>query len=202
MGKPLLLLALVATVTACGFGAGGAGPVPAGNGICGTRSVVGEQIAPIQNGACGIEAPVRITSVAGVRLSQPATLDCTAVRALERWTIRTARPAVGGRHGGLSELTVAASYVCRGRNRQSGAKLSEHAFGRAIDISGFVTRDGTRVTVKEGWGRFGAAARTLKTMRRGACGPFSTVLGPGSDSYHADHFHFDVARQRNGPYCK
>jgi hypothetical protein len=34
----------------------------------------------------------------------------------------------------------------------------------------------------------------VQTMRRAACGWFTTLLGPGSDAAHADHLHFDVLR--------
>jgi hypothetical protein len=36
-------------------------------------------------------------------------------------------------------------------------------------------------------------------MRRSACARFTTVLGPGSDGYHENHFHVDLA-QRRGDY--
>jgi len=39
-------------------------------------------------------------------------------------------------------------------------------------------------------------------MHRAACGPFGTVLGPNADRFHQDHFHFDTARHRSGPYCR
>ncbi len=194
----------LALLGACGFVGGrmGTGAPTVGNGICGTRTVIGSAVAPIHEGSCGIDNPVRITSVGGVRLSQPATLDCETVRALERWTLDTALPAAGARRGGLAEFSVAAHYVCRGRNRQAGARISEHGYGKAIDIAGFVTGDGTRVTVKDDYGFFGRAGRVLKQWRRGACGTFGTVLGPGSDAYHDDHLHLDVAHHGNGPYCK
>ena len=32
----------------------------------------------------------------------------------------------------------------------------------------------------------------------GACGDFTTVLGPGADVYHGDHFHLDVLMRKNG----
>ena len=35
----------------------------------------------------------------------------------------------------------------------------------------------------------------LRDVRKAGCGPFTTVLGPGSDSYHSDHFHFDLAQR-------
>jgi hypothetical protein len=34
----------------------------------------------------------------------------------------------------------------------------------------------------------------LHTMRQASCGWFTTVLGPGSDAAHAEHFHFDILR--------
>ncbi|MBP0617961.1 extensin family protein [Jiella sp. KSK16Y-1] len=45
--------------------------------------------------------------------------------------------------------------------------------------------------------------RFLDRVRASACGPFKTVLGPGTDADHATHFHFDMAARRNGgTYCK
>ena len=35
-------------------------------------------------------------------------------------------------------------------------------------------------------------------MRVSACRHFTTVLGPGSDGYHEDHVHVDLAERRNG----
>ncbi|MEW5962670.1 MAG: extensin family protein [Pseudomonadota bacterium] len=43
----------------------------------------------------------------------------------------------------------------------------------------------------------------LRAVHRGACGPFTTVLGPDADAAHLDHFHLDLARRRNGAsYCR
>jgi hypothetical protein len=40
-------------------------------------------------------------------------------------------------------------------------------------------------------------------VRKAACGPFKTVLGPGSDADHALHFHFDLApRRHGGTFCQ
>jgi hypothetical protein len=39
-------------------------------------------------------------------------------------------------------------------------------------------------------------------MHKAACGPFGTVLGPNSNRFHQDHFHFDTARYRSGSYCR
>lgn len=170
--------------------------------VCGNVAIQGERIATIGQGGsgCGISNPVRVTSVAGVRLSSPARIDCTTAEALLTWVERSVKPSLASRGGGAAELYVMASYACRTRNSQPGARLSEHAKGRAIDIGGVTLRDGTRITVLRDYGR-GWAGQALANMRRQACGTFGTVLGPGV-AYHADHFHFDTARYRAGPYCR
>ena len=98
----------------------------------------------------------------------------------------------------MTEIRVAAAYDCRPRNKVAGAKLSEHAKGNAIDISAFKVK-GEWIVVG---GKNGLAQNAfLKDVRKSACGPFTTVLGPGV-AYHDDHFHFDLAERRNrGLYC-
>jgi hypothetical protein len=61
--------------------------------------------------------------------------------------------------------------------------------------------DGRMITVKEGWLNR-KDNKILAAVRAKACGPFGTVLGPGSDRFHSDHFHLDTARYRSGSYCK
>jgi hypothetical protein len=43
----------------------------------------------------------------------------------------------------------------------------------------------------------------LGEVQYGACHIFSTVLAPGSDRYHHDHIHLDLAHRASGrSYCK
>ena len=170
--------------------------------VCGDPAIKGSTIAPIASRVkgCGLEDGVKVTSVAGVKLTIPAEIDCATAKALKTWVEKSAIPAVGKRGGGLSALQVAGSYACRPRNNQKGAKVSEHGRGRAIDIGAYVLANGTTVSVLKGWGS-GTSGVVLASMRKEACGPFNTVLGPGSGSHHRDHLHFDTARGR-GPYCR
>lgn len=170
--------------------------------VCGDPAIKGTTIPPILSRVkgCGLEDGAKITSVAGVKLSVPAEIDCTTAKALKTWVEEGAIPAVGKRGGGLAALQVAGSYACRPRNNQKGNKVSEHGRGRAIDIGGYVLANGTTVSVLKGWGS-DASGVALASMRKEACGTFNTVLGPGSDSFHRDHLHFDTARGR-GPYCR
>jgi len=172
-----------------------------GGALCGDPAIKGALIAPIVAAApgCGLADGVKVTSVAGVRLSQPAIVDCQTARSLRGWVQMSVIPAIGQRGGGLAGLDIADSYACRPRNNQAGNKISEHGKGHAVDIAGFTLRNGTEITVLQDWGTFRAGA-ILAAMRRAACGPFTTILGPGSDRFHRNHFHLDTARGRN-PYC-
>ena len=176
---------------------------PAGGGLCGDPMLVGEVVGTVDhpNDGCGIENAVRLTRVGDITLSQPATIDCPTARAFSTWVQTGAIPAVGKRGDGIAQLRVAAHYACRTRNHQRGARISEHGKGRAIDISAITLRDGDVITVLEGWDQR-KDGRILRQMHEAACGPFGTVLGPESDRFHKDHFHFDTAQYRSGPYCR
>ncbi|APX22513.1 MULTISPECIES: extensin-like domain-containing protein [Salipiger] len=171
--------------------------------VCGDIDLQGESVGfvPGRISACGIRDAVELRAVSGVALSQSALMDCTTAKTLKHWVERGLKPAVGGQGGGVSGLRVAAHYACRTRNNQPGGKVSEHGKGRAIDISGVVLRDGSEISVLRDWGG-GRKGRALRQMHSTACGPFGTVLGPGSDGYHRDHLHFDTARYRSGSYCR
>lgn len=169
--------------------------------VCGAAAIMGTALKGIAEGTrgCGITEPVRITSVSGIALSPAALIDCQTAQALNTWVAETAIPVFHGTGGGLSELRIASSYSCRTRNRQPGAKMSEHSLGQAIDISAFEFRNGKTVTVLEGWND--GSGVMLKQVHGAACGIFGTVLGPRADAFHRNHFHFDTARYRVGSYC-
>ncbi|MFD1911713.1 extensin family protein [Halodurantibacterium flavum] len=174
-----------------------------GTGLCGVPGIEGQTIAPITSNVrgCGVPEPVRVTAVDGVRLSQPAIVDCTTARALNTWVQRGVKPAVGRTGGGVVQLQVAGHYVCRPRNNRRGAAISEHGRGKAIDISGFRLANGDTVNILQGW-RSRQHSAMLRQIHRSGCGIFGTTLGPGSDGMHEDHLHYDTAAHRNGPYCR
>lgn len=176
-------------------GCGGPGPETLSGAIRAAK--LGQVSGP---GACGVENAYSVTEAGGVRLSHPATLSRKAVNQLDRWLREQAVPAIGRKGGGLVEIRVASHYACRSRNSQSGARLSEHARGNAIDISAFVLADGRTLTVLNDWD--GPDARLMRRLHASACGPFGTVLGPDADRHHQDHFHLDVADYRNGSFCQ
>ena len=134
-------------------------------------------------------------------MSTPATLSCDAAQVFADWLTGVADPAARKMlDGRIKQVWVMASYTCRTRNRQRGAKMSEHSFGRAIDVGGFTLGDGRKVTVKDGW-RTAKIGGYLKHVASKACGMFKTVLGPDGDRFHQDHLHLDVALRKSS-YCR
>ena len=90
-------------------------------------------------------------------------------------------------------------------NGQAGAKISEHAFGNALDVAGFRLADGRKITVVQDWTRGDEQSQAfLRDVHAGACESFTTVLGPGSNAFHYNHIHVDLARHGGGGrhYCK
>lgn len=144
---------------------------------------------------CSIPYPIVITSLGkDIGLEPDATMNCAMAEAAARFARDVMSPAARNVFGKpLKSISHASAYVCR--PRAGTQKLSEHAFGNALDISSFTLSDGTTVAVElnppEKNGRF------VSDVRRAACGPFKTVLGPG-DPNHSEHLHFDLAPRRNG----
>lgn len=170
--------------------------------VCGDPDIQGEVVGYVPGpGDCGIDEAVRVRSVSGVGLRSQPLIDCPTARALKTWIDQGVRPAVGSEGGGVASLRVVAHFACRARNNQAGGRMSEHAFGRAIDIAGIRLQDGTEMTLLTDWGSAAHGAQ-LRQMWRAACGPFGTVLGPEANRFHRDHFHFDTARYRRGSYCR
>jgi hypothetical protein len=159
----------------------------------------------VSEGECGIDHPLKVTSVAGgITLSPPGLLNCAAAVALSDWVARIVAPEANRiLHSDLASLRIYATYVCRTRNSVAGAKLSEHARGNAIDVGKFILADGRTIEVRQPPLTALSEKRFFGSVRKAACGPFKTVLGPGSDEHHGDHFHLDLAARRNGGlYCK
>ena len=138
-------------------------------------------------------------SVGPVEVKPAATLACPIVSALDQWIAGAVQPAAKKWLGQpVVEIKQISAYSCRGMNGQSGARISEHAFGNALDISAFVLADGRKVTVKDGWYGVPEEQGFLRDVQAAACEQFSTVLAPGSNRFHYDHIHVDLMRRSSG----
>jgi hypothetical protein len=147
-------------------------------------------------GACGMDYPFKVSAFTNgsVGLKSNVTLACPIIPRIDTWLDEIVKPAAMMYFGVPLADLKAGSYSCRPRNNQRGAKYSEHAFGNALDVMGFALTDGREVSVMKGWKGSPAEQEFLREVFVGACRYFTTVLGPGSDAFHYDHLHIDLAR--------
>ena len=148
-----------------------------------------------QGGVCGIWRPLHVSAMANgtVQISPTATLNCPMTAAVEGWLRSAVQPAALAWFGApVVEIKQISSYACRPRDNIQGEKLSEHAFGNAIDVAGFELANGRTITVKTDWLGDPDDRGFLREVFSAACQRFKTVLGPGVQ-FHGDHFHLDLA---------
>jgi len=133
-----------------------------------------EKVRDFGNGrGCGVRNAWRVYSINGVRLSQPTVVNCAVANTLSHWLTDIVQPAAEDRFGErVTEIAVPDGYSCRTRNNVRGAKLSEHAQGNAIDVSGFTFEGGDKITVEQGWFAGRKTRKFLADVRSEACGPF------------------------------
>lgn len=151
-----------------------------------------------EGGGCGIAWPVEVTRLPhGVKLQPAATVTCAMAEAVAKWTDEELVPAARLRYlSGVDTIRQGSSYSCR-RIRGSGT-LSAHGTGDAIDIMDITLNSGRKVDVRKP-GFFSFREKSLlASVREDACPYFTTVLGPGYDRDHRDHFHFDVMSRSSG----
>lgn len=148
---------------------------------------------------CGIDEAVRVTKSA-IPWNRESLASCPF--ALTEWDFEThvVQPSAQKflKHR-VVRLDHAGTYDCRDeRGSAHPERLSQHAFGKAIDLLGFALDDGTVISVRRDWNDKGAKGQFLREVARGACELFAVVITPKSNAFHADHIHMDT-----GPfkYC-
>jgi hypothetical protein len=161
-----------------------------------TFQALGTLIGP---GDCGAADAVQLQAVVlpdqtKVAVTPPATLRCPMAEQVADWLRNDVMPALAESGPPLRVLDNFDSYECRGRNRVRAAALSEHGRADALDVRGFRLADGRKINLTD----IGVAKDLRQKIRASACARFSTVLGPGSDGYHEEHVHLDLAERRNG----
>lgn len=150
-----------------------------GPGVCGGTDMVALEAVSLPDGA-----PVTV--------SPPAELRCEMATQMARWIRTDAAAAFAPAR--LTGIVNYDSYSCRARNRITGAKISEHGKGNALDIRAFVLAGNKTVSPVD----YKVAHELRENLKASACKSFMTILGPGSDGYHEEHIHFDMAERRGG----
>ena len=170
---------------------------------CDERLAAIAEIRPLPRligpGACGGSDMVELNAVlladrSRIALKPPPVLRCAMAESLAAWLRDEAAPLAGKLGAALRTVETYDDFSCRGRNRVAGAKLSEHGKGNAVDVRAFTLADGRALQLTDA-----ALALDFRTaLRDSACRRFTTVLGPGSDGYHENHIHLDLAERSNG----
>lgn len=136
-----------------------------------------------------------------------STMDCRLVLALYEFAGVIS-------HYGVVEVLYGNAYRPNAklpRRKKGAGKPSQHSYGLAIDITGFVLHDGTRLMLPEDYhgeiGKPSCGAEAVMhepnsssiELRNLVCdvarkGVFHHMLTPNFNASHQDHFHFDIKR--------
>jgi hypothetical protein len=143
-----------------------------------------------------------VTAFGPVAIRPTATLACPIVSVLDRWLAESVQPAAQRWFGArVVEIKQISAYSCRGRNGDGSNRISEHAFGNALDIAAFTLADGRRIVVQNGWDGLSEEQGFLRDVEATACRHFTTVLAPGSNSAHYNHIHVDLRKRSGSDIC-
>ena len=161
---------------------------------------------PVAAGACDVNVPVKLAGLMAdghvVALPDQPLLACAFALRFAQWLDERGQPLAKATAGSsISRVYTGPGFDCRGRNGDISSKISEHGYGNAVDIERIKLVDGREFWVKDAGNRLSASYGTLKALRQSACERFTTVLGPGSNTAHEEHFHFDLGRHgKSGTY--
>jgi hypothetical protein len=188
-----------------GLGSRQDGNMPAEEASCRKQlrklGVTYRDLPPINDGGtCNIPYPVEISQLPGSAALKPAaTLNCQMALTVSQWVKHELQPAARLRYwSSVGTISQASSYSCRKMVGAGVNKMSEHSKGNALDISKIELKNGKDILVrKKGFFAFRERG-LLNTVRADGCSYFNTVLGPGYNKAHADHFHFDIMDRKSG----
>lgn len=153
-------------------------------------------LPPHGNGACAADDAVRLEPGQAMLALSPSSVapSCPVMAGLLVWQWQVVQPAAQRLFGAsVARVEHYGSYSCRRLYGRTTGPLSEHANADAIDVSGFVLTDGTRISVSGDWSADNRKAHFLHTVRDGACRLFATVLSPDYNAAHHNHLHLDQA---------
>ncbi len=157
-------------------------------------------VPPLQApGGCGAPDVVRLEGLTlrdqtTVAFTTPPLLRCGMAEEVAKWVRDDLAPLARSLGSPIKSIESYGSFECRGRNRVAGTRMSEHGRANAVDIRSVKLANGNVYELTDR-----AVARDFREdVRKSTCAHFTTVLGPGSDGYHEEHIHIDLAERRGG----
>jgi hypothetical protein len=143
---------------------------------------------------CGVFGAVQLTDI-GVPVTGITAMRCGTARAFAGWIRNAVAPGAYQMLGSeLARVEGMGTYACRNvvGSARGGDRRSGHALANAVDVGGFVLKDGRRISVLRDWNSADEITRNyLRAMRASACRRFGTVLSPDYNAAHANHLHLE-----------
>ena len=138
-------------------------------------------LPPVKDDNCGTGTLVQLKSVGSKSptiFDPPVNINCRMLASLHEWHRRTLQPASQRLlRSPVTRIIGASGYACRRVYNLAKGKMSQHAYGNAIDVSAFVLKNGRIITVRKDWG---ASIQPLKTDLRKRPDYIRAVSHPGS----------------------
>ena len=143
-------------------------------------------------GGCKVVGAVQLIDI-GVPVTGLKAMRCGLARTFVAWTRNAVVPASFQILGSeVVKVETFGTYACRNTIGTATSRLSGHALANAVDVSGFVLKDGRRITIASDWRSGDDRVREfLKTIHESACKRFGTVLSPDYNAAHHDHLHLE-----------
>ncbi|RRD25918.1 extensin [Brucellaceae bacterium VT-16-1752] len=159
--------------------------------------VEGKLLTPIEDGAqCGLHSPLSLTAIGKnepLKLANPVTTNCAMAVTLAQWSndVKNAAQDIYGKDIKITQIGTGSDYQCRKVNGASTGRVSEHAFGNALDIMSFTFSDGSKTQLESGWNGADKEKAFWRAVHGASCKLFMTVIGPDGDAAHRTNMHLD-----------
>ncbi len=159
--------------------------------------VEGKLLSPIEDGAqCGVHSPLSLTAIGKeepLKLANPVTTNCAMAVTLAEWSndVKNAAHDIYGKDITITQIGTGSDYQCRKVNGASTGRVSEHAFGNALDIMSFTFSDGSKTELESGWNGADKEKAFWRAVHGASCKLFMTVIGPDGDAAHRTNMHLD-----------
>lgn len=159
------------------------------------NEVIGKVVPPIKDGQCEAKSPLEITAInkpVPMQLDQAITTNCTMTVALTEWAKEANALAKTHLGSDIKTIGTGSHYQCRNVNNGAGGRVSEHAFGNALDIMSFTLTNGETTELAKDWNGNDKQKQFWRELHKKSCSFFMTVLGPEADSAHETNLHLDM----------
>jgi len=156
-----------------------------------------EQVSFSEPLGCKVEYGVRLARAGNIRISNAPLLTCrmaTELAEFEQGKLQSTAKRILGSE--IKRIKHIGTYNCRSMRQYKGI-ISQHGYANAIDVSGFILKDGRSISVAKDWNGNGKKARFLKAVASSACQAFRVSVSPDGDANHWNHLHWDMGIYRS-----